>query len=70
MLAPQLATAATSSETRLAEALELLSQAYGVRPPAATEPSEVVVFLAEAVAALALDRKTLKETRQGSRTTR
>jgi hypothetical protein len=39
--------------TRLAEALELLDDLYGVRPPAPDDPDEVLTFLAEAMAAVA-----------------
>jgi hypothetical protein len=55
----------TNPGARLAEVLELLGEAFGVRPPEPEDNAGVVLFLAEAVCALALDRKTLSTTRQG-----
>jgi hypothetical protein len=55
----------TLADKRLAEALELLGECYGVRAPEPEDDAGVVLFLAEAVCALALDRKTLSTTRQG-----
>jgi hypothetical protein len=52
---------------RLAAALELLADCYGVRSPDPDNPDEVLTFLAEAMAAVALDRRTLSATRRGKR---
>ena len=68
-----MAVSPTRTETpraRLAVALELLGECYGIRLPDPDDDASVVTFLAEAVAALALDRKTLRATRQSKRTLR
>jgi hypothetical protein len=55
----------TRTDKRLAEALEQLGEAFGVRPPEPEDDAGVLVFLAEAVCALALERRTLGATRPG-----
>jgi hypothetical protein len=43
--------------------LELLGEAFSVRPPEPGDSAGVVLFLAEAVCALALERKAFSATR-------
>jgi hypothetical protein len=52
-----------SLEGRFITTLELLGEMFGVRPPDPEDAAGVVLFLAKAVCALALERETLAATR-------